>query len=107
MDALHEVTHSANIRLNDEDGTVVIIDQTKLPNELVYLPIDKVEDAYQAIKTLQVRGAPAIGIFAGYSMYVFSKQWKDLSYEEFKKKYEEVSAYLNSSRPTAVNLSGL
>ncbi|MBQ1476690.1 MAG: S-methyl-5-thioribose-1-phosphate isomerase [Erysipelotrichaceae bacterium] len=105
MDALHEVTHSANVRLNDEDSTVVIIDQTKLPNELVYLPIDKVEDAYQAIKTLQVRGAPAIGIFAGYCMYIFSKKWKDLSYEEFKKKYEEVGAYLNSSRPTAVNLS--
>ena len=105
MGSLHEVTHSANVRLNEDESAVVIIDQTLLPNELVYLPIDTEEAAYHAIKTLQVRGAPAIGIFAGYCMYLFAKQRKDLPYEEFRKQYIDISVYLNSSRPTAVNLS--
>ncbi len=105
MDTLHEVTHSANIALNENETAVVIIDQTLLPNELLYRTIRTKEEAYHAIKTLQVRGAPAIGIFAGYCMYVFSKEWTDRSYEDFYEEYSNLSIYLNSSRPTAVNLS--
>lgn len=94
-----------NIRLSDDETKVVIIDQTLLPNELRYLELDEEEACFDAIKTLKVRGAPAIGIFAGYAMYVLAKKWEQLPAADFQKKLEEVGAYLNSARPTAVNLS--
>lgn len=74
-------------------GKLFVLDQTKLPNEEIYFTPKTKEDYYYAIKTLQVRGAPAIGIFAGYAMAML---------EENK---EELKAYLDSCRPTAVNLS--
>ncbi len=70
-----------------------VLDQTKLPNEEVYFTPKTKEDYYYAIKTLQVRGAPAIGIFAGYAMAMLDGN------------KEELKAYLDSCRPTAVNLS--
>ena len=93
-----------NIRL-DENDRLIIIDQVKLPNVLEYKTIDDLESAYQAIKKLEVRGAPAIGIFAGYAMYVLSLKDKDLDKDTFFKHFKENKEYLNSSRPTAVNLS--
>ncbi len=72
-----------------------ILDQTLLPNEERWVEINNKEQAYNAIQTLMVRGAPAIGVFAGYCTALFSK---DNDIYELKK-------YLDSSRPTAVNLS--
>ena len=94
-----------NIRLCEDGRSVVIIDQTRLPNVLEYKTIRNLEDAYQAIKKLEVRGAPAIGIFAGYAMYILAKQDEELSKEEFFNRFQHNREYLNSSRPTAVNLS--
>lgn len=94
-----------NIRLNEEETKIIIIDQVKLPNVLEYLTIDNLEDAYQAIKKLQVRGAPAIGIFAGYTMYILSLKDINLDYDTFYQNFKKNKEYLNSSRPTAVNLS--
>ncbi|MBR5754652.1 MAG: S-methyl-5-thioribose-1-phosphate isomerase [Erysipelotrichaceae bacterium] len=94
-----------NIRLSDDGDSVVIIDQVKLPNVLEYKTIDNLEDAYQAIKKLEVRGAPAIGIFAGYAIYMVSKKDALLDKEVFYENFRKNSEYLNSSRPTAVNLS--
>lgn len=94
-----------NIRFNEDRSKVVIIDQTALPNELVLLELDRKEECFDAIRTLKVRGAPAIGIFAAYAMAALSSQWADLSYPEFLQQYKETSDYLNSARPTAVNLS--
>ena len=74
-------------------GKLFVLDQTKLPNEEVYFTPKTKEDYYYAIKTLQVRGAPAIGIFAGYAMAMLDEN------------KEELKAYLDSCRPTAVNLS--
>ncbi len=102
---IQSVAITDNIRLSDDQRSLVIIDQTKLPNSLEYKNIDNLEDAYQAIKRLEVRGAPAIGIFAGYMMYILSKKDEDLSYNEFCRNFTENKEYLNSSRPTAVNLS--
>ena len=93
-----------NIRL-DENDRLIIIDQVKLPGVLEYKVIDDLESAYEAIKKLEVRGAPAIGIFAGYAMYVLSLKDKDLDKDTFFKHFKENKEYLNSSRPTAVNLS--
>ena len=74
-------------------GKLFVLDQTKLPNEEIYFTPKTKEDYYYAIKTLQVRGAPAIGIFAGYAMAMLDGN------------KEELKAYLDSCRPTAVNLS--
>ena len=94
-----------NVRLSDDGKRVIIIDQVKLPNSLEYKTVDDLETAYQAIKRLEVRGAPAIGIFAGYAMYMLSLKDIDLDFDRFYEKFTHNNDYLNSSRPTAVNLS--
>ncbi len=102
---VEKVTHVVNIKFSDDDNAVEIIDQTKLPSEEVILRLDTPQECYDAIKSLAIRGAPAIGIFAAYSMYVLMKPYKDLPWDEFKAKFDEIRTFLNSSRPTAVNLS--
>ena len=77
MSEIKNVINQASVYLNEEDQ-LVIIDQTQLPNRLIHLVMNTPEDCYKAIYLLQVRGAPAIGIFAGYSMYVLSKPLVDL-----------------------------
>ncbi|MBO4918906.1 MAG: S-methyl-5-thioribose-1-phosphate isomerase [Erysipelotrichaceae bacterium] len=94
-----------NIRLSDDGNSIVIIDQTRLPGTLEYKNITNLEGAYQAIKKLEVRGAPAIGIFAGYTMYVLSRKDSSLDFDAFYRNFTANREYLNSSRPTAVNLS--
>ncbi len=76
-----------------KNGKLFFLDQTVLPNRIEYINPRTKEDYYYAIKTLQVRGAPAIGIFAGYAMALLDED-----------KYE-LKKYLDSARPTAVNLS--
>ena len=93
-----------NIQFSADEKKVIIVDQTQLPNRVEYLELDELEDCYQAIKKLQIRGAPAIGIFAGYSMYVLSQKYSDLEYEQFLERFRQQKEYLYSSRPTAVNL---
>ena len=105
MNNLSNVTHIDNIRLGEDEKSGIIIDQAQLPNRVVYLTINTEEDCWQAIKKLQIRGAPAIGIFAGYSMYVLAQQYADLPYDKFKQEFHRQREYLNSSRPTAVNLN--
>lgn len=94
-----------NVRLSDTDDSVIIIDQTRLPNELSYIELKTAADIYRAIYELQVRGAPAIGICAGFCLYVLAKGIADLDRSAFASKLQEYSGYLNSARPTAVNLS--
>ena len=76
-----------------ENGTLYLLDQTLLPNEEKYITPKSKEDYFFAIKTLQVRGAPAIGIFAAYAMALLDEN------------KESLKSYLDSARPTAVNLS--
>ena len=104
MNNATEVMHAKNISLSEDLSKVVIIDQTQLPNRLVYVEVDELEDCWKAIHTLQVRGAPAIGIFAGYALYVLSRKYQDLPYDSFKERFDHDAEYLNTSRPTAVNL---
>ena len=81
--------------LEFKNNKLYILDQTLLPNEEKWVEIENKEAAYYAIKSLMVRGAPAIGIFAGYAMALFSADHDIYKLKE----------YLDSSRPTAVNLS--
>lgn len=94
-----------NVNLNADETAVVILDQTLLPNEVKFLTLGNKKDLYDAIFELRVRGAPAIGICAAFAMYVLSKQMPNDSYENFAAAFRKDKDYLNSSRPTAVNLS--
>ena len=104
-DQLQQVTHIDNIRLAEDGNSVTILDQTQLPNRTEYLTLCTPEEMYEAIRLLRVRGAPAIGICAGYCMYVLARQMEERDYDAFARRFHELKEYLNSSRPTAVNLS--
>ena len=69
-----------HIRLSEDDNSLIILDQTQLPNREEYLELRTPEEMFRAIKRLEVRGAPAIGIFAGFSMYVLARGFSGLSY---------------------------
>ena len=92
------------VRLSADNNAVEIIDQTLLPNEVKFLSLNKAEDIFEAISELRVRGAPAIGIAAGFGLYVLAKQIPGNDFGDFYNKLCKAGAYLESSRPTAVNL---
>jgi Predicted translation initiation factor 2B subunit, eIF-2B alpha/beta/delta family len=93
------------VELNEEEGALVILDQTKLPGEVKILHLTDQKDIWQAIYLLQVRGAPAIGVAAAFGVYLAAKDIRTDDYDEFATRFHEAKEYLNSSRPTAVNLS--
>ncbi|HIZ39004.1 MAG TPA: S-methyl-5-thioribose-1-phosphate isomerase [Candidatus Anaerobutyricum stercoris] len=109
------------VALDDEKHALVIIDQTKLPSRIEILSLTAQKDIWDAIYLLKVRGAPAIGVAAAIGIYLAAReiaismtaQSGDAAgqgettpdYNEFLRRFCEASAYLNSSRPTAVNLS--
>lgn len=82
-----------------------MIDQTKLPEELTYLEISDTEVLAEAIKSLRIRGAPAIGIAGAFGMVLGVQNFAGEEKEVFFKQLKETSEYLNATRPTAVNLS--
>ncbi|MBQ6969990.1 MAG: S-methyl-5-thioribose-1-phosphate isomerase [Synergistaceae bacterium] len=88
-----------------EGNELVILDQTKLPGSVEILRLTDIRDIWNAIYTLQVRGAPAIGIAAAFGLYLASLKIDAGEYPEFMAKLREAKDYLNSARPTAVNLS--
>jgi methylthioribose-1-phosphate isomerase len=102
--SIESVTHIDNVQLTEDGNAVVIIDQSLLPNETKYLVIKGREELFEAIHKLRVRGAPAIGIFAAYAVFVLSYQTKTKTFDAFYNEFSENKDYLDSSRPTAVNL---
>ncbi|MBU2699269.1 methylthioribose-1-phosphate isomerase [Sporomusaceae bacterium BoRhaA] len=93
------------IQWNEEKDELILLDQTKLPNDIQYITYHTAEDVYLAIKNMIVRGAPAIGVTAGYGLYFGVKNAPNDTFENFYQVLKAKSNYLNSSRPTAVNLS--
>ena len=69
------------VRLNEDRNGIIIIDQTRLPNETVYSTITGLDEMYDAISDLAVRGAPCIGVFAGYCMAVLSLHEEEQKYD--------------------------
>jgi methylthioribose-1-phosphate isomerase len=92
-----------NIKLSPDESAVIIIDQTLLPGRTEYLELTTASEMREAIVKLQVRGAPAIGIFAGYALYVLAKSIPVKA--DFWGTLKELKSYLGEARPTAVNLS--
>ncbi|WP_445247075.1 S-methyl-5-thioribose-1-phosphate isomerase [Microcoleus sp. OTE_8_concoct_300] len=87
-----------------QEDRVLLIDQNRLPKEYGVVEISRCEDMAEAIKTMIVRGAPAIGVAAAYGMYLGAREIETGDRTEFLAKLEQVGELLRSTRPTAVNL---
>ena len=87
--------------VGDVDGTLVLLDQTRLPTAQVEIECPDLETVFEAIQMLRVRGAPAIGIAAAYGVCIGLQQFDD---GQFVSRLEHVVETLANSRPTAVNL---
>lgn len=87
-----------------EKGKAKIIDQTKLPAEFKYLYLNDIKDMHKAIRTMQIRGAPALGVAAAFGVVLGIKNLKTNKFSVLKKKVNDSINYLMTSRPTAVNL---
>lgn len=90
--------------VGDIDGFVRLIDQTHLPGRLEYRDCRTVEEVWEAIRSLRVRGAPAIGIAAAYGLVLGTQAAVNFGRAAFEQRLDEVAAHLRTSRPTAVNL---
>ncbi len=91
--------------LDDEGSALVILDQTKLPGSAELLSLHTGEEIWDAIYLLKVRGAPAIGVAAAFGIYLLAKGIETEDYDTFYAAFCRHKEYLNSARPTAVNLS--
>ncbi|MCK5199277.1 MAG: s-methyl-5-thioribose-1-phosphate isomerase, partial [Spirochaetales bacterium] len=99
-------TYSSLVKsLTWEDGVLTLLDQTLLPVEVKTEKQESIEQVWDSIKKLKVRGAPAIGIAGAYGVLYGVRDKKDLPVQEFLKVLKESADYLDTSRPTAVNLS--
>jgi len=99
------MTRLKTIEWSDSKECVRLIDQTLLPEQIMYIYADTLDKMYHAIKILQVRGAPAIGIAAAYGLYLGVRDFSDDSdISTFLNHVDERAAYLAAARPTAVNL---
>jgi methylthioribose-1-phosphate isomerase len=88
-----------------EAGELILLDQTRLPGEVVQERQDTAEQVWDSIQKLKVRGAPAIGIAGAYGLLVGLKPHRNDPMPAFLDTIRDVAGYLNASRPTAVNLS--
>lgn len=88
-----------------EDGPLTILDQTLLPNEVRHITCHTVEQVWEAIKSLRVRGAPLIGVVAAYGLCLGTQPYRRLPRTAFLEHVRQVAEYLDSARPTAVNLA--
>ena len=97
-----------SVRLDAEKRAVVILDQTKLPGSVCYTELRTLEQVWEAIQALRVRGAPAIGVCAAFGIYLEAERIAEKigssKYLEFWQAFGRAKEYLASARPTAVNL---
>ena len=91
--------HLTTIWYEKKTDKVKIIDQRLIPFELKIIELNTVDEVCFAIKEMQVRGAPLIGVTAAFGMYIASKENSNLDF------LQEASKKINATRPTAVNLS--
>lgn len=87
-----------------EDKKVILLDQTALPEKTVYNAYTDYRDVIEAIKRLEVRGAPVIGIAAAYALALAAETKADITLDQLRKVMVDVSCEVKNARPTAVNL---
>ena len=97
--------HSSLRTVEWKDNSVVMIDQTKLPNELVYVKYTDYNDVADAIRNLVVRGAPAIGVSGAFGLALAALQSKATDKDDLIKDLEYAKKILFETRPTAINLA--
>ena len=88
----------------DATGNLGLLDQTLLPTECREIVCATVEQVWEAIKRLRVRGAPAIGVAVAYGVVIGTRSARNVDRRAFDQRLREVTDYLATSRPTAVNL---
>ncbi len=93
------------VAYDENKNALVIIDQTRLPYETGFLTLTEAQEIWDAIYLLKVRGAPAIGVAAAIGLYVLTEKAHTEDKDTFFRVLHENREFLNSSRPTAVNLS--
>ncbi len=98
-------TNSGIMPVFTSDEKIYIIDQSLLPNEEKYISIQSLDQMVQAISTLKVRGAPAIGIAGSYAMYLAACEFKEKTINNLEQYLNVAKIKLDKVRPTAVNLS--
>lgn len=98
---------SDHVRLSEDYSRVIFLNQAALPGKTEFIETNTLQRMYDAILRLEVRGAPCIGIFAGYCCCVRARVLLEAASDKktFLEMLEKEMEYLNSSRPTAVNLS--
>jgi len=99
------MTYSSLRTIEWKDNTLIMIDQTKLPTKLEFVKFTDYQDVANAIKTLVVRGAPAIGVSGAFGMALAVVNSKAKTKEELLKDLEQAHKILLETRPTAVNLA--
>lgn len=87
-----------------EDGKVVMIDQLKLPNRFTYVSCTNAQQVAEAIRTMVIRGAPAIGVAAAMALALAAKKSKAKTQEDLIRDLEVAASLIRATRPTAVNL---
>ncbi|MBM7704770.1 S-methyl-5-thioribose-1-phosphate isomerase [Metabacillus iocasae] len=87
-----------------EETHITLLDQQLLPGKVEYIELKTIKDVWDAIVTLKVRGAPAIGMTAAFGLALAAQQYETDSIDEFNELLQKDKDYLASSRPTAVNL---
>ncbi|MGI5919077.1 MAG: S-methyl-5-thioribose-1-phosphate isomerase, partial [Christensenellales bacterium] len=92
------------VALDDKNSALVIVDQTRLPVEVVTLRLTRQQEILDAIRTLKVRGAPAIGVAAAIGLYLAAKSICADSFDAFYREFRAAKDALAATRPTAVNL---
>ena len=97
--------HSSLRTVEWKNNTVIMIDQTKLPNKLEYVKFKDYRKVAQAIKDLVIRGAPAIGVAGAFGLALASLQSKAKTKEKLLEDLEIARKVLFETRPTAVNLA--
>ena len=112
MDQKENIMNYETVALDDQDHSIVIIDQTLLPGRTELIRLRTAQEIWNAIYLLQVRGAPAIGVTAAFGIYLLARQIQmenidnaSSDFDTFYRQFTQQKEYLNSSRPTAVNLS--
>ena len=88
-----------------KDNSVIMIDQTKLPNDLIFVKYTDYNDVAEAIRTLVVRGAPAIGVSGAFGIALAALQSSSENIEDLLSDLKKAKKILFETRPTAVNLS--
>ena len=98
MQVSNSIIQFKTIEYNKKNNEIKILDQRQLPEKEIYMTLKNVEDVYQAIKNMNVRGAPLIGVAAAYGVVMSAAGGNP-------KAVLKAADYLKSARPTAINLS--